>query len=61
MINFLKHFELPHVYTYKWKWLRRVMIVITFPQEVARAIYHVFVAAKSWWNWNGDIAEAPKA
>lgn len=53
MINFLKKFELPHIYTYKWRWLRRVMIVITTPQEVARAVYSVFLGAKLWWNWDG--------
>ena len=43
MIIFLKKFELPHISVYKWRWLRRVMIVVTMPQEVARAIYHTFL------------------
>jgi hypothetical protein len=53
MINFLKKFELPHISTYKWRWLRRVMIVLTLPQEVARATYQTFRLAGVWWNWDG--------
>lgn len=49
-MKFLKLFELPHVSTYKWRWLRRVMIVVTFPQEAARAIYQTYGFAKLWWN-----------
>jgi hypothetical protein len=55
MINFFKRFELPHIATYKWQWLRRVMITITIPQELARAVYGVFVGARIWWNWDGTV------
>lgn len=53
MINLLKLFELPHISTYKRRWLRRVMIVLTLPQEVARAVYHTFALARVWWKWDG--------
>ena len=49
MIKLMKHIELPHVSTYKHRWLRRVMIVLTTPQEIVRAVYHTFVGAKYWW------------
>lgn len=55
MIKFLKYFELPHIASYKWKWLRRVMIVITFPQEAVRAVYQCGCLAKLWWNWDGTV------
>jgi hypothetical protein len=57
----LKYFELPHVSKYKWKWLRRVMIVITFPQEIVRGIYQVYGFAKLWWNWDGTVDPATNA
>jgi hypothetical protein len=53
MLNFLKQFELPHISTYKWRWLRRVVIVATLPLEVARAIYHTCYCAGVWWKWDG--------
>jgi hypothetical protein len=38
------------------------MIVVTLPQEVARAIYHTFSAAKVWWKWDGvSLPGAPAA
>ena len=52
----LKYFELPHISTYKARWLRRVMIAITIPQEIVRAIYGVFCGAKLWWNWDGEVS-----
>jgi hypothetical protein len=55
MIKFLKLIELPHVFTYKWKWMRRVMIIITFPQEIVRAIYQTYCNARPWWNWDGTV------
>jgi hypothetical protein len=58
IIDFIKKFELPHLSTYKRRWVRRVMIVVTMPQEIARAIYHTFSAAKACWNW-GDTPPAP--
>lgn len=63
MIDFIKQFELPHISTYKWRWLRRVMIVVMMPQEVSRAIYHVICCAKVWWNWDGPVRPpvAPEA
>ena len=30
----LKYIELPHVSTYKRRWVRRIMIVVTFPQAL---------------------------
>jgi len=45
----LKYIELPHVSVYKRRWVRRLMILITIPQEVVRAIYGVFLGAALWW------------
>ena len=50
MIKLLKRIELPHVSVYKRRWLRRVMIVLTTPQEIARAVYHTVLGAKYWWD-----------
>jgi hypothetical protein len=55
MLNFLKRFELPHITVYKRRGVRRVMIILTLPQEVARAIFGTFYAAKCWWNWDGVL------
>jgi hypothetical protein len=41
--------QLPHMSTYKRRWVRRIMIPITIPQEIVRAIYHVFYGAAVWW------------
>jgi hypothetical protein len=49
MLKLLSYIELPHVGTYKRRWVRRIMIVITTPQEAARAVYHTICAAAFWW------------
>jgi len=53
MISLFKKLELPHVSIYKNRWLRRLMIIVMMPQEVARATYHLCGEAKVWWNWDG--------
>ena len=45
----LKYIELPHVGTYKRRWVRRIMIVAAAPQELVRAVYGVFRGAAYWW------------
>ena len=49
MLKLLKYIELPHVATYKSRWVRRIMIVVTTPQELVRAVYYVFCGAALWW------------
>jgi hypothetical protein len=56
MFKLLKYLEVPHITKFKWQWLRRVMIIISFPQETVRAIYGVFCGAKLWWNWDGTVS-----
>jgi hypothetical protein len=44
---------LPHVSVYKRRWVRRIMIVVTTPQELVRALAYtlssVFAGAAHWW------------
>ncbi|MHC2466981.1 hypothetical protein ACVIHD_005993 [Bradyrhizobium embrapense] len=47
-MSVLKLFELPHVSIYRRRWVRRVMIVLTIPQEVARAVMGTLRAAAFW-------------
>jgi len=54
MIGFIKKFDLPHISTYKSRWVRRVVIVLTLPLEVARAIYSTCYCAGVWWKWDGN-------
>lgn len=49
MLKLLKYIELPHVGTYERRWMRRIMIVLTLPQELVRAVYGVFRAAAYSW------------
>ena len=49
MMKLLKYIELPHMAVYKWRWVRRLMIPLTIPQEIVRAIYGVFWGAAFWW------------
>jgi hypothetical protein len=55
MWKLLKLIELPHITTYKRRWVRRVMIIVTFPQEAVRAVYHTGRLASLWWKWDGEI------
>jgi hypothetical protein len=49
----LKYITLPHVCHYERRWVRRLVIVLTFPLEIARAIYvgvrSVCIGAVHWW------------
>jgi hypothetical protein len=49
MMKLLKYIELPHMAVYKRRWVRRLMIPLTIPQEIVRAIYGVFWGAAFWW------------
>lgn len=48
-MKYIKWLELPHVSYWKNRWVRRVMIVLTLPQELIRANYSVFAGAALWW------------
>jgi hypothetical protein len=45
----LKYITLPPVTAYKRRWVRRIMIIVTFPQELVRVTYYTFVGAAFWW------------
>jgi len=42
--------KLPHVSTYKRRWVRRIMIVVSFPKAIFQALRGVFRGASFWWN-----------
>ncbi|WP_157450089.1 hypothetical protein [Bradyrhizobium sp. ARR65] len=48
-MKLLKLFEIPHVMTFKRRWVRKVMIIAAFPQEVVRAVYQTYQNAAYWW------------
>jgi hypothetical protein len=48
-MSILKYITLPHVGVYKRRWVRRIMIVVTTPQEIVRAVYGVLWGAVYWW------------
>jgi hypothetical protein len=45
----LKYITLPHVSTYKRRWVRRIMIIVTLPQAFIHANYMMIVGAIRWW------------
>lgn len=51
MIKLLKLLELPHITAFKSRGVRRLMILITIPQELLRANVNVFRLAAYWWRW----------
>jgi hypothetical protein len=42
-------FALPHISAYKRRWVRRIMIVVTFPQGVVQVISGLLSDAAYWW------------
>jgi hypothetical protein len=50
----VKLFDLPHVGTYKRRWVRRLVIIRNTPVEIVRAIFGVFSNAAFWWKQPAD-------
>jgi hypothetical protein len=40
---------LPHITVYRRRWVRRIMICVHIPYELALAIAGVFRGARFWW------------
>jgi hypothetical protein len=40
---------LPHISTYERRWVRRLMIIVTFPQGVVQVISSLLSDAAYWW------------
>lgn len=49
MIALLNYIRLPHVATYQRRWVRRLMIILTFPQSVVQSIYDILRGSVHWW------------
>jgi hypothetical protein len=49
MLKLLSYIELPPVQSYKRRWVRRIMIPLTIPQELLRSAYYVFASAAFCW------------
>jgi hypothetical protein len=55
MLKLLKYIELPCINTYKRRWVRRIMILISTPQELVRGSYHTIQGAILLWKWDGSV------
>jgi hypothetical protein len=40
---------LPPISSYKRRWVRRIMIILTFPQGVVQVIANLLSDAAYWW------------